>query len=138
MDIDLYQSQKAIDNGKLALKEGGILILVSKCRTGVGPDTFVKLMSSADTPQGTLDFIAKEYKVGYHKAAKLAEIALWADMWAVTDLDDEILTNIFIKPYHDLQRALNDAITQKGQDATILFMLNGAITVPLFERDCKE
>ena len=32
MDIDLYQSQKAIDNAKLALKEDGILIVVSKCR----------------------------------------------------------------------------------------------------------
>jgi len=27
-DVDLYQSQKALDNGKLALKEGGIIILV--------------------------------------------------------------------------------------------------------------
>ena len=36
MDIDLYQSQKAIDNAKLALKEGGIMILVSSCYDGVG------------------------------------------------------------------------------------------------------
>ena len=32
MDVDLYQSQKALDNGKWALKEGGTIILVSKCR----------------------------------------------------------------------------------------------------------
>src|SRR5699024_3009148 len=36
MDVDLYQSQKALDNGKWALKEGGIIIMVSKCREGVG------------------------------------------------------------------------------------------------------
>ncbi len=137
MDIDLYQSQKSLDNGKLALKDDGILILVSKCRTGVGPDTFVKLMSSSDTPQGTLDYIDKEYKVGYHKAAKLAEIALWAEMWAVTELEDEILENIFITPYHDLQKALDDAIAKKGETAKILFMLNGAITVPTLEAVCK-
>jgi len=136
MDIDLYQSQKAIDNGKLALKDGGILILVSKCRTGVGPDTFVKLLSSSDTPQGTLDFIAKGYKAGYHKAAKLAEIALWAEMWAVTELDDEILKSIFMTPYHDLQKALDDALAKKGKDSKILFMPNGAITVPLLVDSC--
>jgi nickel-dependent lactate racemase len=45
MDIDLYQSQKALDNGKLALNEGGILILVSKCRTGVGGKTFFELLA---------------------------------------------------------------------------------------------
>jgi nickel-dependent lactate racemase len=131
MDIDLYQSQKAIDNGKLALKEDGILILVSKCRTGVGHDNFVKLMASSDTPQGTLDYIAKEYRVGYHKAAKLAEIALWAEMWAVTDLDGNLLKSVFMKPYNNLQQAINDALAQKGPDAKVLLMNNGSITVPM-------
>jgi nickel-dependent lactate racemase len=133
MDIDLYQSQKALDNGKLALNEGGIILLVSKCRTGVGPNTFVMLMSSADSPQGTLDNIAKEYKVGYHKAAKLAEIAICSEMWAVTDLEDKILQDIFITPYHDIQQAIDEALSKKGSDAKILFMPNGAITVPLVD-----
>ncbi len=133
MDIDLYQSQKAIDNGKLALKEKGILILVSKCRTGIGHDNFVKLLASSDNPQGTLDYISKEYKVGYHKAAKLAEIALWAEMWAVTELDDNILKSVFMKPYHNIQKALEDAIAQQGPQAKILFMLNGSITIPMIE-----
>lgn len=133
MDVDLYQSQKAIDNGKLALKENGILLLVSKCRTGVGHDNFVKLLASSDDPQGTLDNISKEYRVGYHKAAKLAEIALWAEMWAVTDLDDELLKSVYMKSYHDLQQALDDALAQKKSDAKILFMMNGSITVPMIE-----
>jgi nickel-dependent lactate racemase len=133
MDIDLYQSQKALDNGKLALKEGGIIILVSQCRTGVGPDTFVMLMSGADSPQGTLDHIAKGYKVGYHKAAKLAEIALCSEMWAVTDLEDKILHDIFITPHHDLQKAIDEALIKQGTDAKVLFMPNGAITVPMVE-----
>ncbi len=131
MDIDLYQSQKAIDNGKLALKEGGILILVSKCRTGVGHDNFVKLMASSNTPQGTLDYIAQEYRVGYHKAAKLAEIALWAEMWAVTDVDDGIIKSVFMTPYHDIQQALDDALKKKGNGAKVLIMDNGSITVPM-------
>jgi nickel-dependent lactate racemase len=131
MDIDLYQSQKAIDNGKLALKNDGILILVSKCRTGVGHDNFVKLMASSDTPQGTLDYISKEYRVGYHKAAKLAEIALWSEMWAVTDLDGAILRSVFMKPYNELQQAVDDALAKKGQNAKVLLMNNGSITVPM-------
>jgi nickel-dependent lactate racemase len=133
MDVDLYQSQKALDNGKLAVKDGGIIILVSKCRTGVGPDKFVKLMSSSDSPQGTLDYIAREYKVGYHKAAKMAEIALCSEMCAVTDLDDQILKDIFITPYNNLQTALDEAIVKQGAGAKILFMPNGAITVPMVE-----
>jgi nickel-dependent lactate racemase len=133
MDIDLYQSQKALDNGKLALKDGGTIILVSKCRTGVGPNTFVMLMSSSDSPQGTLDYISKEYKVGYHKAAKLAEIALCSEMWAVTDLEDKILQDIFITPYDSIQGALENALKKHGNNAKVLFMPNGAITVPMLD-----
>jgi len=34
MDLDLYQSQKPIEHGKLALKEDGILILVMPASRG--------------------------------------------------------------------------------------------------------
>ena len=129
MDIDLYQSQKALDNGKLALNDNGILILVSKCRMGVGSDTFVKLLSSCHTPQDTLDKIDKEYKLGYHKAAKMAEIARWAQMWAVTSLDDELMESIFIKPFHTLQEAIDAAIAEKGEER-ILFLMNASLSVP--------
>ncbi|UCH90312.1 MAG: nickel-dependent lactate racemase [Thermoplasmata archaeon] len=134
MDVDLYQSQKALDNGKLALKDKGILILVSKCRTGVGHDEFVKLMSAASSPLEALEVIKQQYKVGYHKAAKMAEIAVWAEMWGVTDLDSDILHSVFIRSVDSLQDALDEAIEIKGPEAKILFMLDGSITVPLIQQ----
>lgn len=129
MDIDLYQSQKALDNGKFALNDNGILILVSKCRMGVGSDTFIKLLSSCHSPQETLDKIDKEFKLGYHKAAKMAEIARWAQMWAVTSLEDKLLESVFIRPFHTLQEAIDAAIVEKGEER-ILFLMNASLTVP--------
>ncbi len=134
MDIDLYQSQKALDNGKLALKDGGILIMVSKCRTGIGEPTFFELLSSSDSPQKALETIDKGYKLGYHKAAKMAEIGTWAEMWGVTDLEDKDMNAIFIKPFHDLQEALSKALEKKGRDAKVIFLMDGSITVPMIER----
>lgn len=131
MDIDLYQSQKALDNGKLALKQGGILIMVSKCRTGIGEPTFFELLSSSNSPQAVLDTIDKGYKLGYHKAAKMAEIGTWAETWGVTDLDDKDMNAIFIKPFHDMQKALDKALEQKGSHAKVLFLMDGSITVPM-------
>lgn len=131
MDIDLYQSQKALDNGKLALKENGILIMVSKCRTGIGEPTFFELLSSCDSPQKTLETIDKGFKLGYHKAAKMAEIGTWAEMWGVTDLEDKDMSSIFIKPFHSLQKALDEALKKKGQKAKVLFLMDGSITVPM-------
>jgi nickel-dependent lactate racemase len=131
MDIDLYQSQKALDNGKLALNEGGILILVSKCRTGVGGRTFFELLAGSKTPTDALKRIEGSYLLGYHKAAKMAEIALWAEMWAVTDLRGADVESVFMRPFSDIQTALDRALEVKGRGAKILFLMDGSLTVPM-------
>lgn len=130
MDIDLYQSQKAIDNAKLALKEGGIMILVSSCYDGVGEKSFFDLLSSSDTPQAVLDRIEKGYKLGYHKAGKMAEVSKWAQIWVVSDLDDATWESIFIKQFPSVQEAIDAALSLKGEDADVILMPDGCVTVP--------
>jgi len=129
-DIDLYQAQKGIDNAKYALKDGGILILVAKCRMGIGEESFVKLLSSADSPKDALCRIEKKFVVGYHKAAKMAEVGLKAQTWAVTDLEPQLLESIFIRPFSTLQSAIDTAKAEKGKDAKMLILLDGSLTIP--------
>ncbi len=131
MDVDLYQSQKALDNGKLALNDQGILILVSKCRTGIGESTFYDLMASCRSSSDIIKSIDAGYKLGYHKAAKLAEIGLWAQIWAVTDLEASVLERIFIRPFASVQSALDAAFKLKGTSSRVLFLIDGSITVPM-------
>jgi nickel-dependent lactate racemase len=134
MDVDLYQSQKAIDNGKLALEDGGILILVSKCRMGVGEKTFLDLLGRANSPQEVLDILSEGYKLGYHKAAKLAQIGTWAQMWAVTDLDDETIKTAMLKPYQSLQSAVDDALATlkaNNKQPKVVIMPQGSLVVPI-------
>jgi len=130
-DIDLYQAQKGIDNAKLALKEDGIMILVAKCRCGLGGKAFADLLGSSDTPKQALETIKKGYVLGYHKAAKMAEVGLWAQMWGVTDVEPEVISKLFIKPFSDLQTAIDQALEEKGKDARVLFLMDGGLTVPL-------
>ena len=129
MDIDLYQSQKALDNAKHALNPNGILILVSRCRSGIGHDTFARLLKKASDPQEALDTIEKKYILGYHKAAKMAEIARWAQMWAVTSIDPDIIRSLFMMPFPTIQQALDKAVVEKGKEK-ILFMMSASMTIP--------
>jgi nickel-dependent lactate racemase len=133
MDIDLYQSQKALDNAKLALAPGGVLILVSKCRMGTGDEAFLELLASCNTPEETLAKLDQDYVLGWHKAGKMAEIAVKGEMCGVTDLDDAILTKAFMKPYKNLQQALDDALAEKGKDARVLIMMNGSMSIPMIK-----
>ncbi len=136
MDIDLYQSQKALDNGKLALDDEGIIVLVSKCRDGIGEDAFLGLLCKADSPQKVLDILGDEYKLGYHKAAKMAQIGIRAKMWAVTDLDEDSIKKALLTPYKDIQRAVDDAIKlmkAKGKKPRIIIMPAGSLTIPIIK-----
>jgi nickel-dependent lactate racemase len=131
LDINLYQSQKAIYNGIHALEDNGIFILVSACREGVGPETYVELMRSCDSPREILEKVRGEYRLGYHQAERIARISQWAQIWAVTTIDADVMRSMFIRPFSDPQEALDTAISEKGEGARVLFIMDAALTVPM-------
>jgi len=134
MDVDLYQSQKAIDNAKWALKEGGTLILVSKCREGLGDEVFVEQLCLSSDKRKVLEALHEEYRLGFHKAAKVAEVMCHADIWAVTALDPEVLRRMGILPFRTLQEAVDELLRQKPK-AEVLVLLDGSVTVPKVQDD---
>lgn len=128
MDIDLYQSQKAIENARLAVKPGGTIILVSACRDGIGDDAFYQLMKSSGSPEQVLSDIKDNYRLGYHKAGKLAELCSSVTLLAKTDLDDPVLSDIYIKPVSDLQAYIDDFLSESC--GSIVIMPDASVTVP--------
>jgi nickel-dependent lactate racemase len=133
MDIDLYQSQKALENGKLALVDNGIIILVSECANGIGDQVFYDLLSKALKPNEVINFLNKEYELGYHKAAKIAELATKSQIWAVTSLDESILEKAFIRKCKNIKSALDEAvelIEKRGETPKVVVLPYGSLTVP--------
>jgi nickel-dependent lactate racemase len=129
MDVDLYQTQKVLDNAKPALKSGGILIFVSKCREGIGDEVFYKQLARSKDPDEVLRNLKAEYKLGYHKAAKVAELLKWARIFGVTSLPDEKLERINVRPFANVQKALDAALSEKP-DASVLVIFDGSVLVP--------
>jgi nickel-dependent lactate racemase len=138
LDIDLYQAQKALEHGRLALKERGIIILVAQCPRGIGNEGFYRLLCRAAAPEEVFSLIEGFYTLGDHKAAKLATLAMQGQIWGVTDLAPAILEKAFIKPYADLQEALRAAIRDKGPHARVLFLMNGSMLVPIIKMTSTE
>ena len=134
MDIDLYQSQKAIDNGALALKDGGTLILVSSCRDGIGDEAYACLMAQASNPGDALERIQEGYKLGYHKAAKMASVSVRATIKAVAELPAERLQALFIEKAPSPQAALEGAFKTAWDRGVpcpkVLILPDGCVTVP--------
>jgi nickel-dependent lactate racemase len=134
MDIDLYQSQKAMDNSKGILKENGILILVAACHEGKGPETFYNLIASSASPVNAINRINHSYKLGYHKAAKMAEMMRHFSVYAVSELSESVLKNIFMSKFDTLEDALSEALRIKGEDSDVAIIRDGCVTVPVVRK----
>ena len=136
MDIDLYQSQKAIDNGAAVLKDGGFLILVSGCRDGIGDEAYARLLADSSSPADAMERIRTGYKLGYHKAAKMAEVSGRATIKAVSELSGEWLKSLFIEKALSPQQAVDDALAALNAEGIavpkILVLPDGCVTVPAY------
>jgi nickel-dependent lactate racemase len=124
MDIDFYQSQKAIENVKLAAREGGIIILVSSCREGIGDSGFYNMLTSNDD---TID----SHKFGFHKAIKMKKLLEKAKIFVVSDLPAAVPKAMSLTPFTNIQTAFDKAIEIKGQSARTLIVYDGSVVVPI-------
>lgn len=134
-DLNLYQTQKALDNASHAVKEGGIIILMGSCKEGLGGDVFEEWLLETDTPNSLIKRLQTGFKLGGHKAAAIAMVLQHADIYLVSDLDDSIVQKIFLTPYHSAQKALEDAFKKLGGGATVLAIPYGGSILPRIVRD---
>jgi len=128
-DLNLYQTQKALDNAKHAVRKGGIVILIGSCKEGLGEETFEKWMTSYQ-PCDMIKKIETNFELGGHKAAAIAMVLENADIYLVSELEDDFVKSIHLKPFHNVSDALQAAFAQLGTDAKVLAMPYGGSTLP--------
>jgi nickel-dependent lactate racemase len=104
--------------------------LLAECRDGIGPDNFYKLLSSSTDPKDILKEARDNYKLGYHKAARIAELLREAEVWVVSEIEDRIIRGASLIAFDSLQEAVDQSIIKKGKDAKFLVVMDGANTVP--------
>ncbi|MGZ7193326.1 MAG: nickel-dependent lactate racemase family protein [Halobacteriota archaeon] len=131
MDRTLYQAQKAIENGKLALRDGGVIILVAGCSEGIGQSAFWDLITSNRERESTLRKISEGYVLGYHKAAKLVQLSQRAHIYAVSGIGKDSLEKGFITGFNDLGSAMTSAMKIVGGGPRVLVIPDGTATVPM-------
>ena len=132
-DLNLYQTQKALDNSKHAVKDGGIVILVGSCKEGLGNPVFEKWILEAGKPQDIVDRLHKQFKLGGHKAAAIALVMAKAKIFMVSEMKPDFVKSIFMEPFETVQEALDTALKEQGEDASVIVMPYGGSTLPIVE-----
>lgn len=129
-DINLYQTQKALDNARHAVKQGGTIILVGECREGLGESEFESWMTGSPSPDHMIERIEKDFRLGGHKAAAIAMVLKQADIYLVSEMEASFVKRIFLTPFKTVQAALDMALQKHGESASIIIMPYGGSTLP--------
>ncbi len=129
-DIDLYQTHKAMENAGLAVKDGGIIIVVGECRDGLGEGKFAEALNGKLSPQELIEELKNNFILGRHKASRVAKIHLDSEIYLVSSLADEIKKKLFIKNYSSLEEAFSQAMKIQGEKAKVLVIPYGGSTLP--------
>jgi len=130
-DLNLYQTQKALDNAKHAVKKGGVIVLVGSCKEGLGEEVFEEWMTGSESPGSMVKRIAEDFQLGGHKAAAIALVLADADIYLVSEMEPQFVESFFLKPYETVQKALDAAFEKMGKEASVLVMPYGGSTLPV-------
>ena len=129
-DLNLYQTQKALDNARHAVKQGGVIILIGSCKEGLGEKVFEQWMTQSESPAAMIQRIGHDFQLGGHKAAAIAMTLEKADIYLVSEMEPEFVRSLFLTPMPDAQTALDTALAKLGGKPTILAMPYGGSTLP--------
>ena len=130
-DLNLYQTQKALDNAKHAVKKGGVIVLVGSCKEGLGEHMFEEWMTQSPSAHSMIERVQRDFQLGGHKAAAIAMVLEDADIYLVSELEASFVEKIFLKPFSDVQTAFDAALQKIGEDASVIVMPYGGSTLPL-------
>ncbi|GAB1483344.1 nickel-dependent lactate racemase [Treponema sp.] len=129
-DINLYQSQKALDHADKATKLGATIIIVAECRMGYGEAVFEKFMKAGYTPEGIMKEVKTNFVMGGHKAYGFAKVAAEKKVIFVSSMTEAEIGTLFARKAATVQEALQMAYADQGAEAKVLIMPEGSLTVP--------
>ncbi len=130
-DINLYQTQKALDNSKYAVKDGGIIILVGACDEGLGQKTFEQWIEEANCPDDLITRIQQDFQLGGHKAAAIAMVQQKANVFLVSHLPKSLVEKMHMTPFETVECAYKAAQNKLGTHAEVIAMPYGGSTLPI-------
>lgn len=97
-DIDLYQSQKAIEEATQVVKPGGDVLVTACCAEGSGSQKFEAWMDEAFTPEDIIARIKENFVMGAHKAYQIAREVQRANVHLYSEIPPGRIRSWLMKP----------------------------------------
>ncbi len=106
LDANLYQLQKSLENCQGAVKDGGAIILFSRCREGIGSRAFFDLAERWEAGQVHLEDGPSAF--GMHKLARVENIAERIRVYLHSELEEGIPEKVFYRNAANPQELIDE------------------------------
>lgn len=137
LDRNLYQAVKGMVTASRATREGGVVIIVSECRDGVGHRDFKELASIYKDPHKILEYIeANEPLRDQWEVQKLAQVLCKNNVILVSKgIREEDALDMNLLYASSLEEAFREALRIIGRsDVKVLSIPEGPYVIPLPSR----
>ena len=114
-DMNLYQSQKALENVKGIVAGNGTVILVASCCEGFGEDIFEKWMADCRDYDYISRRLKREFVLGGHKAVAISRLLTKIDVLLYSDFNRDETEKMGFKKIEDIQEYVDHRISQNGK-----------------------
>ena len=129
-DINIYQMQKTMDNAWVAVREGGVVVLLGECIEGSGSATYEEWMREYKTPDKIAEKVKANFQIGAHKAYAVTRLMKKAEFILVSSMEPDFAKAMLFTPAKDINEALELAYAKVGPNPRIVLMPQGSLTVP--------
>jgi nickel-dependent lactate racemase len=133
-DINVYQMQKTMDNAALAVRKGGVVILLAECEEGSGSKVLEETCRRLKTADAIEAELKEHFVIGANKAYAVTRLMKKAHYILVTGLDKDLAkAMLFTDAVSDVETALAEAEKFVGKDYKVILMPTGSLTVPILK-----
>jgi nickel-dependent lactate racemase len=132
LDINLYQTVKGMSVVAPVLKQGGVILIASKCFEGLGSPEYIEVLNLIDTPENFLKRImSNEFFIPDQWCAQETyQIILKHPTWIYSDgIPEDTLKKYFFNPVSSIESAVKKLLSMYGNNAAWAVLPDGPMVI---------
>jgi len=133
LDNTFYQSVKGPNSIKKIIKKGGVVILASCCKEGVGSREFIQLLLEAEDLHHVMARIRRPgfFRIDQWMVQHLCHVLERADIYLYShNIKPSLAKRLLVKPISSVEEGIRLALYKMGRDAKILVIPSGPYLIP--------
>jgi nickel-dependent lactate racemase len=141
-DIEFWQVNKALDNAALAVRDGGVVIIVSPCYEGLSVTHGEDIVRFGYRPKNEIIRLVDQGKFAHRVAAvhmiQVAEATFERGISCIlvtNGISPEIVRSVHLGYAPDPQSALAQAFEKMGSEASVAVLRRASETLPIIQEE---